>query len=85
MNIRAILAGLYSALLLAFAVTAGAIAQTPPLLDLGSFAQSSVDIGTGRTSAALRCLDRRYARTTDTGTDVCARPACQSRDAVYGA
>ena len=46
MNIRATGAALYGALLLAFA-TAGAIAQTPPLLDLASFAQSSVDIGTG--------------------------------------
>jgi uncharacterized membrane protein (UPF0127 family) len=47
MNIRAIRAALCSALLLAVGLTASAIAQTPPLLDLASFAQSSVEIGTG--------------------------------------
>ena len=47
MNIRATRAALCSALLLAL-VTAGAIAQTPPpLLELASFVQSSVEIGTG--------------------------------------
>lgn len=47
MNIRAIKCALYSALLLSFGVTAGALAQAPPLLDLASFATSSVEIGTG--------------------------------------
>jgi uncharacterized protein len=48
MKIRAIKCALYSALLTTFGVAAGALlAQTPPLLDLASFAQSSVEIGTG--------------------------------------
>jgi uncharacterized membrane protein (UPF0127 family) len=46
MNIRATGAAFLRALLLAV-VTAAVSAQTPPLLDLASFAQSSVDIGIG--------------------------------------
>jgi uncharacterized membrane protein (UPF0127 family) len=47
MSIRAIISGGCTALLLAIGVMAAAIAQTGPVLDLATFAQSSVEVGTG--------------------------------------
>ena len=47
MSIRATLCGWCATVLLTFGVTAGSIAQEGPLLDLATFAQSSVDVGTG--------------------------------------
>ena len=47
MSIRAIISGRCTALLLAIGVMAAAIAQTGPVLDLATFAQSSVEVGTG--------------------------------------
>jgi uncharacterized membrane protein (UPF0127 family) len=46
MNNRAILFGLCAAALLSIGVISGSSAQTAPPLDLATFAQSSVDIGT---------------------------------------
>jgi uncharacterized membrane protein (UPF0127 family) len=47
MSIRAILFGLCAAVLLSFGVILSSMAQTGPPLDLATFAQSSVNIGTG--------------------------------------
>jgi len=47
MNTRAILFGLCAAVLLSFGAISGSTAQTGPPLDLATFAQSSVDIGSG--------------------------------------
>jgi uncharacterized membrane protein (UPF0127 family) len=47
MNIRAISLGRCSALLLAIGAMAAVIAQNPKVLDLATFAQSAVDIGSG--------------------------------------
>jgi len=47
MKIRAILFGLCAAALLSIGVISGSLAQTAALLDLATFAQSSVDIGIG--------------------------------------
>ena len=47
MSIRAILFGLCAAVLLWFGVNLSSMAQTGPPLDLATFAQSSVNIGTG--------------------------------------
>ena len=47
MSIRAILFGLCAAVLLSVGVILSSMAQTGPPLDLATFAQSSVNIGTG--------------------------------------
>jgi uncharacterized protein len=47
MSIRAILFGLCAAVLLAFGVILSSMAQSGPPLDLATFAQSTVNVGTG--------------------------------------
>jgi uncharacterized protein len=48
MSLRAILSGVLAALVLSLGATSSSVAQRSPVLDLATYAQSTVEIGTGR-------------------------------------
>jgi uncharacterized protein len=48
MNLRAILPGITAALVLSLGTASSSTAETSPILDLATYAQGTVDIGTGR-------------------------------------